>query len=140
MEAEKAWHENDIEYQKYLSKISWLLPTSIQHFLLYVKSLHDSQITEISFFQAGTDKSCKIVLISSGNRVELYLQGIRRFGTCFESFKYAVGECLSWGYCEIKRIDRNNYRLSVLCDPQNELLVEFEELRFFVNTDDGTAR
>ena len=128
--AQQQWEHNHREYLKYLAKIDRFLSEDMRRFLHSCDSFHDAVFSEIAFSQDGAEKQCRILLDSEIGKVELLFQGIQMMTINVVSFQSAVAELLSWGYSELKRINRLYFQLSIACDTQNELIIEFKYFRF----------
>ncbi len=128
--AQRQWEHNRAEYLDYLAKIDRFLSEDMRRFLRCCDSFHDAVFSEIAFSQDGAEKQCRVLLTSEAGRAELLFQDVQAVVLHVASFQCAVAELLSWGYCELKHVSRHSFRLSVACDTQNELVIDFRRLRF----------
>lgn len=128
--AQRQWEEHWQKYQTYLASLAPHLSAALQQFLLQCGDFHDAVFSEISFLQGDSGRLCKIVLSLASGKAELRFQDVQKLDLSLESFQAAVAGQLSWGYCELKRIARHRFRISIICDMQNEIMVEFGRLQF----------
>lgn len=128
--AEQQWNKNDERYCKYISKIRSKLSSYIRLFLNRSMEFHDAPITEITFSQRGTEKTCRMKLDMPSGEIEMILHDVSSYVVSLTSFQSAVAGQLNWGFSEIKHTAGNRYRLSIAFDLDNELEVEFKSLEF----------
>ena len=134
--AENEWNKNCEEYrQQYICVKDYFPDSFISNYSRY-NGFHDFPI--ISFAMYGENHAAVIQLSNGFFQCRLVFNEIEVLKLNFSSFESCVCGKPSWGYSELDRSPNGNLRISVLCDMENEILIEFGSLDFKAgNTGDG---
>lgn len=130
--AEKEWSERSKKYGLRFEKIKKWLSCSFLKDYLRRNGLHDYTIIgiEISASKKIKEYSCKIKMTDGVEIVSITMSDLKSFQIDISSFQCCMLGKLTWGYSEFDFTHEKHITLAVLCDLQNEMMFEFDSIRF----------
>lgn len=126
--AEVLWTENTKKYRNDLEIVKKLFPKLFEEIDWQNEDFHDLPFSEIAFFQRNGRKNCRVKLLATDRTIVFTMHEISRFDCSISDFQWSVIGQLHWGYSEVECVNDGNIKLSVLCDPANEIQFEFKKL------------
>lgn len=128
LQAEKDWNLRSMEYQQQFELVKKHLPPKFVNDFMVRNGLHDYSIVGIVLSNQLRASSCEFKLSNREETVLIKMTGIKSFQVGIDSLDYCINGKLLWGYSEFEITPRNTTRLSVLCDINNEIAIEFEKI------------
>lgn len=128
LKAEKDWESRSIEYQQQFELAKQHLPSKFIKDFMSRNGLHDYSIVEIVLTKQPRTSACELKLSIEEETVIIKLAEIHSLQIDIESLNYCINGKLSWGYSEFEITPCNTIKLSVLCDINNEIAIEFEKI------------
>lgn len=129
-QAEEAWKRNDADYNQQFAKIQKHLPRRFLKNYFSRRGFHDYTICGINIFRKKKSYSCELELSDGMQTVLLLMEGIVALNVNLESIRSCIQGDIWWAYSEFEITADKNIKLSVLCDPLNELQFEFKTIKF----------
>ena len=129
-QAEKQWEINDLAYEQEFAEVKKHLPGKFVKNYLSRNGFHGYTILDISIFKEKRSYFCKLKLSDGEETVLIEMDGIKALLVNVNSLTCCIQKSVAWGYDEFEITPYNSIKLSVLCDVQNELQFEFENIRF----------
>ena len=127
--AQKEWSAADAAYQHQWSRVRKYLPKGF--ISLYESySFHDGAITQLALEYNKKAPLVKMRLCLEEKRVELRFQNVKSFGANLIDFSNCILNQLAWGYGEFEYLPSHQFKLSVLCDINNEIEIVFKKLEW----------
>ena len=130
VKAEEVWNRNDHLYQQKFEEIKKLLPRHFTKEYLKRNGFHDYIILRIDFSKKGRTYSCELQLTNGIENILIIMSEVKLVQVDVTSFQYCILGKLMWGFSEFEITPDGNIRMSVLCDIQNEMRFEFEDIKF----------
>lgn len=120
-EAVAQWEYNSKLYLKQFQKVKHHLPMPLLIEMKKYDYFHDYLFREIKFYQASGRRHCYIRLTNGQNIANISLYDIDEISINVNNFDFSIQGLLHWSYCEFEWVHGQKIRISVLCDPKNEL-------------------
>lgn len=124
----KKWIENEKKYKDELMSSYDQEPVLIDRMISLDDLLHDGLIANFQFFQKRKTNGCKIEIATDNKKYTIVMHEVTRVIFAIDDFQWSVCCELHWGFSEFELTEGKAMRLSVLCDPKNEIVFEFESI------------
>lgn len=128
LQAEKDWNLRSMEYLQQFELAKKYLPQKFVKDFMDRNGLHDYSIVGIVLSHQLRASSCEIKLSNREETILLKMTEIKSFQIGIDSLDYCINGNLLWGYSEFEITPRNTIRLSVICDIDKEIAIEFEKI------------
>lgn len=92
--------------------------------------LHDYTFLGIDVTKRGRLYACQLQLTDGTENILIIMSGLKKIQVDVASFQSCILGALRWGYSEFDITPAGNIKLSILCDIQNEMQFEFEQMKF----------
>ena len=127
--ANSQWEENAAKYRDSFEIIKHKIPNHVLTVIDRMNGFHDYTISGFSAVEnSRMGYVCSLVLRSGERKFCLQMSGIKSIRIDIPSSQDCLRDGLTWGYHEIATTDAKTIQLSILCDIENELSSEFEDI------------
>lgn len=127
--AEKQWDDAFVAYQKQWNHVRRHLPDNFRKFYEN-HPFHDAPITQCIFEYREKEPTIRMKLLIDERPVDLCFLNVDSFHISLIDFSNCILNQLAWGYDEFEYLPTRQFKLSVLCDINNEIEIVFKKLEW----------
>lgn len=127
--ADKQWNDAFSNYRKQWQRVKRDLPSDFVNF--YEKySFHDAPIKECIFGYCNKLPIVRMNLTIDKYQIMLLFSNVESYRVSLIDFSNCILNQLAWGYGEFEYLPSHQFKLSVLCDINNEIEIVFKKLEW----------